>query len=56
MKIDYPTYGGEVELDIDRVIAIAPKMNGLIFEDTIWRLTQAEFIKAANAWREFKGC
>ena len=56
IKIDYPAYGGEVELDIDRVIALAPKINSLIFEDTIWKLTKNEFEKAANLWRQYKGC
>jgi hypothetical protein len=53
ITVNHKTFG-EVELDIDRIIAIAPKNNGIIFENTVWKLDDDDFEKVRDAWNQLK--
>lgn len=45
---------GECELDVERVIALVPAKNMLLFEYAIWRLNDEDFRKVADVWRKLK--
>jgi len=45
---------GECELDVERVIALVPAKNMLLFEYAIWKLNDEDFRKVADVWRKLK--
>ena len=45
---------GECELDVEKVIALVPKRSMLLFESTYWKLSDEDFRKVAEIWRELK--
>ena len=49
VKLNHPFYG-DMELNVDRVIAVVPKKHQILFERAIWELTEEEFEKVYKAW------
>lgn len=44
----------ECELDVERVIALVPKENKLLFEYTFWILNDEDFKKVSEVWHKLK--
>ena len=44
----------ECELDVERVIALVPKENKLLFEYTFWTLNDEDFKKVSEVWHKLK--
>ena len=42
------------ELDVERVIALVPNENKLLFEDTFWTLDDEDFKKVYEVWHKLK--
>ena len=53
VKLKHPHYG-EVELNVDRVIAVVPEKHQLLFEDVYWPLAPEEFAKVYEVWNKQK--
>ena len=53
VKLNHPRYG-EVELNVDRVIAVVPKKHQLLFEEVYWPLEPEEFDKVYEVWSKLK--
>ena len=51
VKVKHDIYG-ETELNVSRVIAICPKKKWILFEDVYWPLSDEDFEKIADAWRQ----
>lgn len=51
IEVNHPNYG-KTELNVERVIAICPLKRWILFENVYWPLSQADFDKVAEAWRE----
>ena len=51
VKVKHDIYG-ETELNVSRVIAICPKKKWILFEDVYWPLSDEDFKKVADAWRQ----
>ena len=44
----------ECELDVERVIALVPNENKLLFEYTFWTLNDDDFKKVSEVWHKLK--
>lgn len=53
VTINVPPYG-ELELNVERVIAIVPIRRKIIFENYVWDLEPEDFGKVYVAWDELK--
>lgn len=51
IEVKHPTYG-KTELNVERIIAICPEKKLVLFEDVYWPLSEEDFNKVADAWRE----
>lgn len=51
IEVNHPDYG-KTELNVERVIAICPLKRWILFENAYWPLSQTDFDKVAEAWRE----
>ena len=51
VEVNHPEYG-KTELNVERVIAICPLKRWILFENVSWPLSQADFDKVADAWRD----
>lgn len=51
VEINHPIYG-RTELNVERVIAICPEINTLLFENIKWNLSEQDFNKVASIWRD----
>lgn len=51
IEVNHPEYG-KTELNVERVIGICPQKRWILFESVYWPLSQADFDKVADAWRE----
>ena len=54
IKIDVasPANYGEVELNVERVIAVIPRKRWLLFEDVFWKLDEENFNKVYEVWKQ----
>lgn len=53
VKLKHPRYG-DIELNVDRVIAVVPESHQLLFEDVYWPLESEEFDKVYEVWNKQK--
>lgn len=44
----------ECELDVEKVIALVPNENKLLFEYTFWTLNDEDFKKVSEIWHKLK--
>lgn len=44
----------ECELDVERVIALVPSENKLLFEYAVWILNDGDFKKVSEVWHKLK--
>lgn len=51
IEVNHPEYG-KTELNVERVIGVCPQKRWILFESVYWSLSQADFDKVAEAWRE----
>jgi len=45
---------GECEVDVERVIALVPNKNKLLFEYAVWTLNDEDFKKVSEVWHKLK--
>ena len=53
LHVEHPNYG-DVELNVDRVIAVSPEKHILIFEEVLWHLDAENFAKVYEVWKGTK--
>ena len=53
VTITHPQYG-ECELDVEKVIALIPNKNKLLFEYIFWTLNDDDFKKVSEVWHKLK--
>ena len=53
VKINHPFYG-DVEFNVNRVLAVVPERHELLFESAIWKLEKDEFEKVYDIWNQMK--
>jgi len=53
VTITHPQYG-ECELDVEKVIALVPNKNKLLFEYIFWTLNDEDFKKVSEVWHKLK--
>ncbi len=53
VSVTHPNYG-KCELDVERVIALVPTKNILLFEYTFWILNDEDFKKVSEVWHKLK--
>ena len=51
IEVNHPEYG-KTKLNVERVIGICPQKRWILFESVYWPLSQADFDKVAETWRE----
>lgn len=51
VSVNHKTYG-KTELNVERVIAVVPEKNMLLFEDVCWVLIEEDFDKVYEAWKD----
>lgn len=50
VQVHHQVYG-EVELNVERVIAVCLDKNWLLFEDCYWPLSESDFNKVYKVWK-----
>lgn len=53
VEVANPMYG-ICKLDVDRVIALVPEKNMLLFERAYWVLNDKDFNKVSEVWHKLK--
>ncbi len=53
VRVTEPHYG-VCWLDVDRVIALVPEKNMLVFEQVYWTLSKEDFNKVSEVWHKLK--
>jgi hypothetical protein len=51
VSVNHTRYG-KTELNVERVIAVVPEKNMLLFEDVYWVLSEEDFDKVYEEWKE----
>ena len=53
VTVKEPHYG-VVELDVEKVIALVPDKNMLLFESVYWKLDKEDFDRVSDVWHGLK--
>ena len=52
IDVEFPNYG-RVELNIDKVIAVVPSKNMILFDSVYWKLNDWDFDRFCKVWSEY---